>query len=59
MDGLGKFLSSQKSLINFVPTGLMTEIADEFIEAFWNSYEPMPYLKRTFRDFMMMEGWRA
>jgi hypothetical protein len=25
MDGLGKFLGSQKSLINFVPTGLMTE----------------------------------
>ncbi|WP_413175358.1 B12-binding domain-containing radical SAM protein [Anabaena azotica] len=59
MDGLGEFVGSQKSLINFVPTRPMTEIADEFIETFWNLYEPMPYLKRTFRHFMMMEGWRA
>ncbi len=58
-DGLGEFLGSQKSLINFVPTRPMTEIADEFIETFWNLYEPIPYLKRTFRHFMMMEGWRA
>ncbi|MBK1989921.1 DUF4070 domain-containing protein [Sphaerospermopsis aphanizomenoides BCCUSP55] len=59
LDGIGEFVGSQKSLINFVPTRPISEIADEFIEAFWNLYEPMPYLKRTFKHFMMMEGWRA
>ena len=59
IDGLGEFFGSQKSLMNFIPTRPMSEIAEEFVEAFWNLYEPMPYLKRTFRHFMMMEGWRA
>jgi radical SAM superfamily enzyme YgiQ (UPF0313 family) len=59
IDGLGEFLGSQKALMNFVPTRPMSEIADEFIETFWNLYEPMPYLKRTFKHFMMIEGWRA
>jgi hypothetical protein len=59
IDGLGEFLGSQKALMNFVPTRPISEIADEFIETFWNLYEPMPYLKRTFKHFMMMEGWRA
>ncbi|MFO5495027.1 MAG: B12-binding domain-containing radical SAM protein [Cuspidothrix sp.] len=59
IDGLGEFLGSQKALMNFVPTRPISEIADEFIETFWNLYEPMPYLKRTFKHFMMIEGWRA
>lgn len=37
----------------------MEEITEEYINAFWNIYEPMPYLKRTFRHFMMMNGWRG
>ncbi len=58
-DGLGEFVGSQKALMNFVPTRPMSEIAQEFIDTFWNLYEPMPYLKRTFKHFMMIEGWRA
>lgn len=59
MDGLGKYFTSQKAMMNFVPTRAMSEIVNEFIDTFWNLYEPLPYLKRTFRHFMMMEGWRA
>ncbi|MBD2138688.1 B12-binding domain-containing radical SAM protein [Anabaena sp. FACHB-1237] len=59
MDSVGKYFTSQKSLMNFVPTRPTTEIVREFIDAFWNLYEPLPYLKRTFRHFMMMEGWQA
>jgi radical SAM superfamily enzyme YgiQ (UPF0313 family) len=49
----------QGSLMNFVPTRPIEEITREFIGAFWNLYEPMPYLKRTFRQFMLMNGWRG
>lgn len=58
VEGFSKYFTSQKSLMNFVPTRPMAEIVNEFIAAFWNLYEPLPYLKRTFRHFTMMEGWR-
>lgn len=57
VDGLGTF--HQGAIMNFVPTRPIKEITEEYIEAFWNIYEPMPYLKRTFRHFMMMKGWRG
>jgi radical SAM superfamily enzyme YgiQ (UPF0313 family) len=48
----------QGSLMNFTPTRPVEEIVQEYIDCFWNLYEPLPYLKRTFRHFMMMNGWR-
>jgi radical SAM superfamily enzyme YgiQ (UPF0313 family) len=57
VDGLGTF--HQGALMNFQPTRPVEEITEEYIQAFWNIYEPMPYLKRTFRHFMMMNGWRG
>ncbi|MCV6638681.1 B12-binding domain-containing radical SAM protein [Candidatus Albibeggiatoa sp. nov. NOAA] len=45
---------NQTSLINFVPTRPSTEIADEYVEAFWQLYEPKQYLQRTYRHFMQM-----
>lgn len=45
--------------MNFVPTRSVEEIALEYIDAFWQIYEPLPFLKRTFRHFMMMNGWRG
>ncbi|WP_066424254.1 B12-binding domain-containing radical SAM protein [Anabaena sp. 4-3] len=56
VDGLGTV--HQGAIMNFVPTRPVEEITEEYIEAFWHIYEPMPYLKRTFRHFMMMTGWR-
>jgi hypothetical protein len=58
MEGIGTHFTSQKSLMNFVPARPIEEIVGEYISAFWNLYEPLPYLKRTFRHFMMMEGRR-
>ncbi|PSB11089.1 B12-binding domain-containing radical SAM protein [filamentous cyanobacterium CCP1] len=52
MEGSG----SQRSLMNFVPTRSIEDIVTEFIDAFWQLYEPMPYLKRTFRHFQMIQG---
>ncbi len=58
LDGLSEYFTSQKSLMNFVPTRPIEEIVTEYINAFWNLYDPPAYLKRTFRHFSMMEGKR-
>ncbi|MBF2028377.1 MAG: B12-binding domain-containing radical SAM protein [Oscillatoriales cyanobacterium C42_A2020_001] len=55
--GLGTF--HQGAIMNFVPTRPVEEITREYIDAFWEIYSPEPYLKRTFRHFMMMNGWRG
>lgn len=49
----------QGAIMNFVPTRPVEEIAREYIDAFWSIYEPKNFLKRTFRHFRMMNGWRA
>ncbi|WP_299492181.1 B12-binding domain-containing radical SAM protein [Acaryochloris sp. IP29b_bin.137] len=46
---------NQTTLMNFVPTRPITDIANEFVDAFWQLYEPEQYLARTFRHFMSME----
>ncbi len=56
-DGLATF--HQGAIMNFVPTRPVEEITAEYIEAFWDIYDPMNYLKRTFRHFTMMNGWRG
>ncbi|MBF2076374.1 MAG: B12-binding domain-containing radical SAM protein [Synechococcales cyanobacterium C42_A2020_086] len=60
LDTLNDFAASgsQKALMNFVPTRPLDDIVNEFIDAFWNLYEPLAYLKRTFRHFSMMEAKR-
>lgn len=49
----------QGAIMNFIPTRPVAEIVREYIDAFWNIYEPMPFLKRAFRHYMMMKGWRG
>jgi radical SAM superfamily enzyme YgiQ (UPF0313 family) len=56
-EGMSTF--HQGAIMNFVPTRPVAEITEEYIQAFWHIYEPMPYLKRTFRHFCMMNGWRG
>jgi len=57
VDGMSTF--HQGAIMNFVPTRPVEEIVEEYIDAFWQIYEPMPFLRRTFRHFMMMKGWRG
>jgi len=57
LSGLGTF--HQGAIMNFVPTRPLEDIVEEYIDAFWQIYEPLPFLKRTFRHFMMMNGWRG
>ncbi len=45
---------NQTSLMNYVPTRPIDEIANEYVEAFCNIYDPVKYMDRTFRHFMSM-----
>jgi radical SAM superfamily enzyme YgiQ (UPF0313 family) len=57
VDGMGTF--HQGAMMNFEPTRPVEEITEEYIDAFWEIYDPVNYLKRTFNHFMIMGGWRG
>ncbi|MEO0986954.1 MAG: B12-binding domain-containing radical SAM protein [Cyanobacteria bacterium J06639_14] len=46
--------ANQVTLMNFVPTRPIEDIANEFVEAFWTLYDPLTVLNRTFRHFLML-----
>jgi radical SAM superfamily enzyme YgiQ (UPF0313 family) len=45
---------NQATLMNFEPTRPIEEIAEEYIETFWNLYDPLVVLNRTFRHFLIL-----
>lgn len=45
---------NQATLMNFVPTRAIEEITEEFIQTFWDLYDPLTVLNRTFRHFLML-----
>lgn len=45
---------NQVTLMNFIPTRPIEEIAQEYVEAFWQLYEPRTVLNRTYRHFLML-----
>jgi len=45
----------QMALMNFVPTRSPEELAREYINCFWELYEPKRYLSRVYRHFMTMK----
>ncbi len=45
---------NQTTLMNFVPTRPLEEIAREYVEAFWELYEPKRFLDRTYRHFLLL-----
>lgn len=55
----GRLLNSsaninQTTLMNFVPTRAIEEIATEYVNAFWQLYDPAVYLDRVFRYYMKL-----
>ncbi len=46
----------QNTLMNFIPTRPITEIAKEYVEGFWTLYEPQNYLKRCFQQCLKIES---
>ncbi|AKG23939.1 B12-binding domain-containing radical SAM protein [Calothrix sp. 336/3] len=45
---------NQTTLMNFVPTRPLEEIAREYIEAFWELYEPSKFLDRAYRHYRLL-----
>lgn len=45
----------QTTLMNFIPTRPLEEIAWEYINCFWQLYEPDRYLARVYRHYLMMK----
>jgi radical SAM superfamily enzyme YgiQ (UPF0313 family) len=45
---------NQTTLMNFVPTRPLEDIAREYVEAFWTLYDPSSYLDRTYRHFLKL-----
>ncbi|WP_392534283.1 B12-binding domain-containing radical SAM protein [Nostoc sp. C117] len=52
---------NQTTLMNFLPTRPLEELAREYVEAFCTLYDPVKYLDRTYRCFLMMglPSWKA
>lgn len=52
---------NQTTLMNFVATRPLEDIAREYIDAFCSLYDPVSYLDRTYRCFLMMgtPKWKA
>ncbi len=45
---------NQTTLMNFVPTRNIEDIATEYVDAFWKLYDPTAYLNRIFRYYMKL-----
>lgn len=45
---------NQTTLMNFVPTRPLEEVTREYLEGFWQLYEPDKYLDRTYRHFLKL-----
>ena len=45
---------NQTTLMNFIPTRPLEDIAREYVEAFWELYDAERFLDRTYRCFLML-----
>jgi radical SAM superfamily enzyme YgiQ (UPF0313 family) len=45
----------QTTLINFIPTRPLEELAREYVSCFWELYEPDRYLARVYRHLLQMK----
>ncbi|MEM8603863.1 MAG: B12-binding domain-containing radical SAM protein [Cyanobacteria bacterium P01_H01_bin.121] len=45
---------NQTTLMNFVPTRSIDEIAQEYIDTFWRLYDPQNFLDRTYRHYRIL-----
>ncbi|HEY9611849.1 B12-binding domain-containing radical SAM protein [Allocoleopsis sp.] len=45
---------NQATLMNFVPTRPLEEIAREYVDAFWQLYDPARFLDRTYRHYRIL-----
>lgn len=46
---------NQTTLMNFLPTRPIEEISKEYIDGFWVLYDPIKFLDRVYRHFMLLK----
>ena len=57
LEGVGVTeVGDQNSLMNFIPTRPLADIAKEYVEGFWTMYEPTHYLKRCLQQCLSIGG---
>jgi len=50
---------NQTTLMNFVPTRPLEQIAQEYLDGFWQLYDPQKFLDRTYRHYRILgEAYR-
>jgi radical SAM superfamily enzyme YgiQ (UPF0313 family) len=50
---------NQTTLMNFIPTRPLEDIAREYVDAFWRIYDPQAYLDRVYRHFLNLGAPRC
>jgi radical SAM superfamily enzyme YgiQ (UPF0313 family) len=55
LESMGVANINQTTLINFIPTRPVEDIAQEYMKCFWELYEPQRYLARVYRHFLQMK----
>lgn len=55
IDNQGHATGDQNTLMNFVPTRPIAEIAREYVEGFWTLYEPENYLRRCLQQCLQIQ----
>lgn len=53
-EGVDSSGMNQTTLMNFIPTRPLEDIAREYVDAFWELYDPVRYLDRTYRHFLKL-----
>jgi radical SAM superfamily enzyme YgiQ (UPF0313 family) len=54
LDDIGHPTGDQNTLMNFIPTRPVAEIAREYVESFWRLYEPEHYLRRCLQQCLKL-----
>ncbi len=55
LEGEDEATGNQTTLINFIPSRPIEELAREYIHCFWELYEPERYLGRVYRHYLSMK----
>jgi radical SAM superfamily enzyme YgiQ (UPF0313 family) len=45
---------NQTTLMNFIPTRPMSEIVSEYVEGFWQLYDPKAFFKRAYQHYLLL-----
>ncbi len=58
LDGSSHPTGDQNSLMNFIPTRPVADLAQDYVEGFWQLYEPSRYLRRCLQQCLQIRAPR-